>query len=69
MTDYIKLRSTGVYTVLEAAAQRGDTAPGFRVIKHADDKDRGYGVNANPRESDKYHFEPNDQTLVPAENR
>ena len=32
------------YTVLEAAAQRGETAIGYRLMKHSDDKDRGYGV-------------------------
>ena len=42
MTDYIKLGSTvDFYTVLEAAAQRGETAIGYRLMKYADDKDTG----------------------------
>jgi hypothetical protein len=69
MTDYIKLGSTvDFYTVLEAAAQRGETAIGYRLMKYADDKTRGYGVNVNPKKSDKHSFAENDQIVVLAEN-
>jgi hypothetical protein len=38
MSDYIRLGSTvDFYTVIEAAAQRGETAIGYRLMKHADD--------------------------------
>jgi voltage-gated potassium channel Kch len=68
MTDYIKLgRNVDFYTVLEAAAQRGETAIGYRLMKHADDKDRGYGVNVNPKKSEKHIFAENDQIVVLAE--
>jgi voltage-gated potassium channel Kch len=69
MTDYIKLGTTvDFYTVLEAAAQRGETAIGYRLMKHADDKDKGYGVNVNPRKSGQHSFAENDQIVVLAEN-
>jgi voltage-gated potassium channel Kch len=69
MTDYIRLGTTvDFYTVLEAAAQRGETAIGYRLMKHADDKTRGYGVNVNPKKSERHSFEPNDQIVVLAEN-
>jgi hypothetical protein len=69
MTDYIRLGSTvDFYTVLEAAAQRGETAIGYRLMKYADDKARGYGVNVNPKKSDKHSFAENDQIVVLAEN-
>ena len=69
MTDYIKLGSTvDFYTVLEAAAQRGETAIGYRLMKHSDDKDRGYGVNVNPQKSEKHSFAENDMIVVLAEN-
>ena len=69
MTDYIRLGSTvDFYTVLEAAAQRGETAIGYRLMKYADDKTRGYGVNVNPKKSDKHSFAENDQIVVLAEN-
>ena len=35
MSDYSKLGSTvDIYTVLEAAAQRGETAIGYRLTKY-----------------------------------
>jgi hypothetical protein len=69
MTDYIRLGSTvDFYTVLEAAAQRGETAIGYRLMKHADNKDRGFGVNVNPRKSEKHSFAENDMIVVLAEN-
>ncbi|HET9865363.1 MAG TPA: hypothetical protein VFP37_18135 [Steroidobacteraceae bacterium] len=69
MTDYIRLGATvDFYTVLEAAAQRGETAIGYRLMKYADDKDHGYGVNVNPRKSEKHTFAENDMIVVLAEN-
>jgi voltage-gated potassium channel Kch len=69
MTDYIRLgRNVDFYTVLEAAAQRGETAIGYRLMKHADDKERGYGVNVNPKKSEKHIFAENDQIVVLAED-
>jgi hypothetical protein len=69
MTDYIKLGSTvDFYTVLEAAAQRGETAIGYRLMKYADDKTRGYGVNVNPKKSERHTFAENDKIVVLAED-
>ena len=69
MSDYIRLGSTvDFYTVLEAAAARGETAIGYRLMKYADDKDHGYGVNVNPKKSAKHSFEQHDQIVVLAEN-
>ena len=69
MTDYIKLGSTvDFYTVLEAAAQKGETAIGYRLMKYADDKTRGYGVNVNPRKSEKHTFGESDKIVVLAED-
>lgn len=69
MTDYIKLGSTvDFYTVLEAAAQKGETAIGYRLMQHADDKSRGYGVNVNPKKSEKHTFAEHDKIVVLAED-
>jgi voltage-gated potassium channel Kch len=69
MTDYIKLGSTvDFYTVIEAAAQKGETAIGYRLMKYSDDKTRGYGVNVNPKKSEKHTFAENDKIVVLAEN-
>ncbi len=69
MTDYIRLGSTvDFYTVLEAAAQKGETAIGYRLMKYSDDKTRGYGVNVNPKKSERHTFAENDKIVVLAEN-
>jgi voltage-gated potassium channel Kch len=69
MTDYIRLGSTvDFYTVLEAAAQKGETAIGYRLMKYSDDKTRGYGVNVNPKKSEKHTFAENDKIVVLAED-
>lgn len=69
MTDYITLGSTvDFYTVLEAAAQRGETAIGYRLMKYADDKTRGYGVNVNPKKSERHTFGEHDKIVVLAED-
>lgn len=69
MTDYIKLgRNVDFYTVLEAAAQKGETAIGYRLMKHADDKSLGYGVNVNPKKAEKHLFAENDKIIVLAED-
>ena len=69
MTDYIKLGSTvDFYTVLEAAAERGETAIGYRLMQYADDRNHGYGVNVNPKKSEKHAFTERDQIVVLAEN-
>ena len=36
--------------------------------EHANDKDRGFGVNVNPRKSEKHSFAENDMIVVLAEN-
>ena len=69
MTDYIKLgMNVDFYTVLEAAAQKGETAIGYRLMKHADDRANGYGVNVNPKKSEKHLFAENDKIIVLAED-
>jgi ion channel POLLUX/CASTOR len=69
MSDYVKLGSTvDFYTVLEAAAQKGETAIGYRLMKHSDDKARGYGVNVNPKKSEKHTFTEHDKIVVLAED-
>lgn len=68
-TDYIRFGATvDFYTVLEAAAQRGETAIGYRLMKYSDDKNHGYGVNVKPKKSEKHTFTERDQVVVLAEN-
>lgn len=69
ITDYV---ATGVpvdfYTVMESAAERGETAIGYRIVRHSNDKDQGYGVKVNPKKSDKITFAAEDRIVVLAED-
>lgn len=56
------------YTVLEAARRRGETAIGFSLAAHAQDKTHGYGVTVNPDKKEKRIYGPNDKIIVLAEN-
>ncbi len=66
--NYVK---TGIgmsfYTVVEAAAQKNETAIGYRRLKHAENKDAGFGVKVNPKKSDDVFFDENDQVIVLAD--
>lgn len=67
--DYVR---TGVpvdfYTLIEAAAQRGETAIGYRRVALASDKEQGYGVRLNTDKREKVVFEDGDQLVVLAED-
>lgn len=69
MTDYVKPGvAVDFHTVLEAAAQRGETAIGYRLHAHAQDPARGYGVKVNPNKSEKVTFGVDDRIVVLAED-
>ncbi len=67
--DYV---ATGVpvdfHTIIESAAQRGETAIGYRILKHANDKDQGYGVKVNPKKSERVVFAAEDRIVVLADD-
>jgi voltage-gated potassium channel Kch len=56
------------YTVIESAARRNETAIGYRLMAHADDRERGYGVRVNPNKGEKIAYDAADQIIVLAEN-
>jgi voltage-gated potassium channel Kch len=67
--DYIAMgREVDFHTVLEAAAQRGETAIGYRVVADGNDAAKGFGVKVNPNKSERIAFAPNDQLIVLAED-
>ncbi len=69
ISDYIR---TGIpvdfHTLIEAAAQRGETAIGYRQIAHSKDPKQGYGVKINPNKSEKLSFAAEDRIIVLAED-
>jgi len=67
--DYIDVELTvDFYTLIEAAARRGETAIGYRKMAYSEDSAHGYGVKLNPRKGDKVRFERSDMLVVLAEN-
>ncbi|HET6990446.1 MAG TPA: potassium transporter TrkA, partial [Bacteroidia bacterium] len=56
------------YTVMEAAAQRNETAIGYKIASLANDSSKAYGVNCNPKKSETLTFEENDKIIVLAED-
>lgn len=56
------------YTVIEAAAQRNETAIGFRIQAHSNSPDKAYGVTVNPNKAKKITFAPEDKIIVLAED-
>jgi ion channel POLLUX/CASTOR len=56
------------YTVLEAAAARGETAIGYRVASLARSADAAYGVHINPAKAETISFAPGDRVIVLAED-
>jgi hypothetical protein len=59
--------SVNLYTVVEAARRRGETAIGYRIISEQDDETRSFGVHINPRKGDEITFQPGDKVIVFAE--
>lgn len=55
------------YTVLDAAARRGEIALGYRIAADARDADRAFGVRCNPRKSERLRFAPGDKIIVLAQ--
>ncbi|HUG46958.1 MAG TPA: potassium transporter TrkA [Candidatus Limnocylindria bacterium] len=56
------------YAPLEAARHRGEVAIGYRLMQHAEDRQRNYGVELNPRKAARLVFAEGDRLIVLAEN-
>jgi len=60
-------RPLNFYTVVEAAARRGETAIGYRQIVAGHSHSERYGVRLNPRKSATLTLQPGDRVVVLAE--
>jgi voltage-gated potassium channel Kch len=66
--NYVRLgEPLNFYTVVEAARQRNEVALGYRLIEHADDASKAYGVVVNPDKSAQITFSEWDRIIVLAE--
>jgi len=68
-SEYVK---TGVavnfYTILEAAARKGETAIGYRLTSLSEDAKRSFGVVINPDKREEVVFTERDKIIVLAES-
>jgi len=69
VTNYVATDTpVSFYTVVQAASQRGEVALGYRLMAHANDSTKDYGVKVNPLKSKSVTFGPQDKVIVLAEN-
>lgn len=69
ISDYVKTGvETDFYTVLESAAQKNQTAFGYRLSRYSKDASKAYGVVVNPNKSDRIIFEDGDKLVVLSED-
>ncbi len=69
VSDYVQPeREIDFYTVVEAAARKGEVAIGYRRLADEADVDRSYGVVLNPVKSQRLRFAPEDRIIVVAED-
>jgi voltage-gated potassium channel Kch len=61
-------RPVNFYTILEAAARRGEVAIGYRLVEASNDASRQYGVRVNPPKSESVTLGERDRVIVLAEN-
>ncbi len=67
--NYVKPgEKVNFYTLLEAAALRGETAIGYRIMKYEFDHSKDYGIVINPKKSEEIIFEKGDKIIVLAED-
>lgn len=67
-SDYVVTgRPLTFYTVVEAARRRGEVAIGYRLLAHAGNAGRRYGVVVNPAKADPITFAEADWVIVLAE--
>jgi ion channel POLLUX/CASTOR len=65
ISDYVRTgRQMNFYTLLEAAAERGETAIGFRIASQKEQADKAYGVVVNPKKSANVSFSDEDKIIV-----
>jgi hypothetical protein len=64
-SDYVELGvPVSFYTVVEAAARRGEIAIGLRTAALANDRSKAYGVVVNPHKGKPVTFAAADSILV-----
>lgn len=69
ISDYIDVsKPVNFYTLLESASLKGETAIGYRIVKHSYNSNQEYGIVVNPNKSEKIQFASDDKIIVLSED-
>lgn len=69
VSDYVATgQPVNFYSVIEAARRRGEVAIGYRLISQMRNAEKSYGVQTNPKKSEKVTFSEEDKIIVLAES-
>ncbi len=69
VSKYVKPgQPVNFYTVVESAAQLGESVIGYRISSQSTDSEKHFGVNINPNKASKLTFKENDFIIVLAED-
>jgi ion channel POLLUX/CASTOR len=67
-SDYVSVgKALNFYTVSESAKRRNETAIGYRLLKDAENSEKGYGVKINPNKAENITFSAEDKVIVLSE--
>lgn len=67
-SEYVKLNTpVNFYTIVEAAARKGEVALGYRLKSFASQAEKAYGVRVNPDKAEKVSFSTEDKIVVLSE--
>jgi voltage-gated potassium channel Kch len=68
-SEYVKLNTpVNFYTIVEAAARKGEVAMGYRLKAFASQAEKAYGVRVNPDKAEKVTFSTEDKIVVLSES-
>ncbi|MBL7919089.1 MAG: potassium transporter TrkA [Bacteroidia bacterium] len=69
VSKYVKPgQPVNFYTVVESAAQLGESVIGYRISSQSTDSEKHFGVNINPNKASKLTFKESDFIIVLAED-
>ena len=56
------------YNLVERASQFGESAIGYRIMKHKDDPEKNFGIVVNPKKQQNVEFSNEDYLIVLSED-
>ncbi|MFU8826912.1 MAG: potassium transporter TrkA, partial [Brevefilum sp.] len=66
--DYVVLgEPVNFYTVVESARRKDEVALGYRIDAEGNDPEKTYGIHLNPKKSQTYRYQTDDQIIVLSE--